>query len=45
MVLLNLPIVPTQVTLRDNVGTLDAPRVAQLFTFAPKGHGIVLRGL
>ena len=43
--ILNLTIVPTQVTLRGNVGTMDAPRVAQLFTFAPRGQGIVLRGL
>ena len=40
----NLPIVPTQVTLRRNVGSLDAPRVAHLFTFSPRGQGIVLRG-
>ena len=29
----NLPIVPTQLTLRGNVSFLDAPRAAQLFTF------------
>ena len=31
----SLPIVPTQVTLMGNVGSLDAPRTAQLFTFWP----------
>ena len=40
----SLPIVPTQVTLKGNVGSLDAPRTAQLFTFGPKGQGISLRG-
>ena len=39
-----LPIVPTQVTLRGNVGSLDAPRAAQLFTFGPRGQVISLRG-
>ena len=38
-----LPIVPTQVTLKGNVGSLDAPRTAQLFTFGPRGQGISLR--
>ena len=33
----SLPIVPTQVTLRENVGSLDAPRMAHLFTFGPRG--------
>ena len=32
-----LPIVPTQVTLMGNVGSLDAPRTAHLFTFGPRG--------
>ena len=41
----SLPIVPTQVTLKGNVGSLDAPRTAQLFTFGPRGQGISLRGL
>ena len=41
----NLPIVPTQVTFRGNVGSLDPPRASQLFTFAPRGQGIALRGL
>ena len=27
-----------------NVGSLDAPRTAQLFTFGPRGQGISLRG-
>ena len=40
----SLPIVPTQVALRGNVGSLDAPRTAQLFTFGPRGQGNVLRG-
>ena len=33
----SLPTWPTQVTLRENVGSLDAPRTAQLFTFGPRG--------
>ena len=33
----SLPIVPTQVTLKGNVFSLDAPRTAQLFTFGPRG--------
>ena len=40
----SLPIVPTQVALRGNLGSLDAPRTAQLFTFGPRGQGNVLRG-
>ena len=40
----SLPIVPTQLTLKGNVGSLDAPRTAQLFTFGPRGQGISLRG-
>ena len=40
----SLPIVPTQVMLNGNVGSLDAPRTAQLFTFGPRGQGISLRG-
>ena len=40
----SLPIVPTQVTLKGNVGSLDAPRRAHLFTFGPRGQGILLRG-
>ena len=42
-VMLSLPIVPTQVALRGNVGFLDAPRASQLFTFGPRGQGIALR--
>ena len=42
--MLSLPIVPTQVTLKGNVGSLDAPRTAQLFTFGTRGQGISLRG-
>ena len=38
----NLPIVPTKVTLRGNVGSLDAPIAAQLFTFGPRGLGNAL---
>ena len=34
----SLPTWPTQVTLRENVGSLDAPRPAQLFTFGPRGR-------
>ena len=33
----SLPTSPTQVTLNENVGSLDAPRTAQLFTFGPRG--------
>ena len=40
----SLPTWPTQVTLRENVGSLDAPRMAQLFTFGPRGQGISLKG-
>ena len=40
----SLPIVPTQVTLKGNVGFLDATRTAQLFTFGTRGQGISLRG-
>ena len=40
----SLPIVPTQVALRGNVGSLDAPRASQLFTFGPRGQGNALRG-
>ena len=40
----SLPIWPTQVTIRQNVGSLEAPRTAQLFTFGPRGQGISLRG-
>ena len=39
-----LPIVPTQVMLRGNVGSLDAPRAAQLFNFGRRGQGIAVRG-
>ena len=37
--MLTLAIVPTQVTLRGNVGSLDAPIAAQLFTFGTKVAG------
>ena len=40
----SLPIVPIQVALRGNVGSPDAPRASQLFTFGPRGQGIALRG-
>ena len=40
----SLPTWPTQVTLRENVGSLDAPKTAHLFTFGPRGQGISLRG-
>ena len=39
----SLAIVPTQVALRGNVGSLDAPRASQLFTFGPRGQGVALR--
>ena len=41
---IGIPIVPTQVTLRGNVGSLDAPRASQLFTFGSSRRGIALRG-
>ena len=34
--MLNLPIVPTQVTLRGNLGSLDTPTASQLFIFGPR---------
>ena len=40
----SLPTWPTQVTKKGNVGSLDATRTAQLFTFGPRGQGISLRG-
>ena len=40
----SLPIVPTQVALRGNVGALDAPRASQPFIFGARGQGIALRG-
>ena len=40
----SLPILFTQVMLNGNVGSLDAPRTAQLFIFGPRGQGISLRG-
>ena len=40
----SLPTWPTQVMLRENVGSLDAPRTAHQFTFGPRGQGISLRG-
>ena len=40
----SLPILPTQVTLRGNVGSRDAPRASQLFTFGPMWLCIALRG-
>ena len=33
----SLPIVPTQVTLKGNLGSLDAPKTAHLFTFGCRG--------
>ena len=39
----SLSIAPTQVTFKGNVGSLDAPRMTQLFTFGPRGQGIALR--
>ena len=32
-----LPTWPTQVTLRENVGSVDIFRAAHLFTFGPRG--------
>ena len=40
----SLPIVPTQVTLKGNVGSLDAPRTTQQFTFGHRGQGNSPRG-
>ena len=39
-----LQFVPTQVTLRGNMGSLDAPRASHLSTFGPNRQGISLRG-
>ena len=33
----SLPIVPTQATLKGNVGSVDVFRAAHLFTFGPRG--------
>ena len=33
-----MPSLPTQVTLRESVGSLDAPRTAHLFTFGPRAR-------
>ena len=30
--------------VKGKCGSLDAPRTAQLFTFGPRGQGILLRG-
>ena len=40
----SLPTWTTQVRLRENVGSLDAPRTAHRFTFGPRGQGISFRG-
>ena len=40
----SLPTWPTQVTLRECVGSLDATRTAHLFTFGRRGYGNELRG-
>ena len=40
----SLPIVPIQVALNINVGSLDSDRASQLLTFGPKGKGNGLRG-
>ena len=42
--MLNLPIVPTKIIIRGNVGSLDAPSSSQLCIFGPWGQGIALRG-
>ena len=41
--ILNLPTGPTQVALRGNVGSLDAPSSSQLFTFGPREQCIAER--
>ena len=41
----SLSIVSTQVALRGNEGSLDAPRASQLFTFGPRKQGNALREL
>ena len=40
----SLPIVPTQVALNGNVGSLDTLGASQQFTFGPRGQGNALRG-
>ena len=39
----SLPTCPTQVTKTGNVGSVDVFRVANLFTFGPRGQGNALR--
>ena len=36
--LYSLIVVPTQVTFRGNVGSMDGPILAQPFTFGPRGR-------
>ena len=43
--MLNLSTGTTQVMLRGNVGSLDSPRTADLFTFVPRWQCNALRGL
>ena len=40
----SLPTWPTQFTLRENVGSLDAPGTAHLFILGPRVQRISLRG-
>ena len=40
----NLPIVPTQVTIKENVCSVDVFRVAHLITFGPRGQSNALGG-
>ena len=40
----SLPTGPTEIAKTGNVGSVDVFRVAQLFTFGPRGQGIALRG-
>ena len=40
----SLPIVPTHIALRGNVGALDALRASQPFRFGAREQSIALRG-
>ena len=41
----SLPIVPTQVALRGNVGALDASAASQLFTFTKREMALGAQGI
>ena len=41
----NLPIRPTQVTIKENVCSVDVFRAVHVFTFGPRGQGNAMRAL